>query len=233
MIKFLNTQSIESIEIHRQLCQVYKPNIMSKQMVRHWCRHFSGDHQSVHDEERCGRPSLINDDLVELVRQHVMENRCFTIMDLSSLFPQISRSLLHEIVTKHLHFKIWCARLVLKNLSLAHKIQRLGAVLTFLQLYHNDGNKFLDRIVTSDENWISHFTLETKHQSMHSGSSVRTKFKQTLSVQKVMCTVFWDKKDILFIDFLSHGETVNSDRYCVFINFWRCNFTFSEAFGIR
>ncbi|GFW24432.1 uncharacterized protein TNCV_606731 [Trichonephila clavipes] len=61
--------------------------------------------QSVHDEERSGRPSLINADLVEPVRQHVMENRRFTITELSSQFPQTSRSLLHEIATKHLLFK--------------------------------------------------------------------------------------------------------------------------------
>ncbi|KAJ4450185.1 hypothetical protein ANN_01592 [Periplaneta americana] len=48
----------------------------------------------------------------------------------------------------------------------------------------------------------------------HSGSPVRTKFKQTLSVRKVMCTVFWDRKGILLIDFLPRGETVNADRYC-------------------
>ncbi|KAJ4432873.1 hypothetical protein ANN_21512 [Periplaneta americana] len=32
--KFLNEQGIAPIEIDRQLCQVYGPNIMSKQMVR-------------------------------------------------------------------------------------------------------------------------------------------------------------------------------------------------------
>ncbi|KAJ4447519.1 hypothetical protein ANN_09526 [Periplaneta americana] len=40
----------------------------------------------------------------------------------------------------------------------------------------------------------------------HSGSPVRTKFKQTLSVQKVMCTVFWDRKGILLIDFLPRAR---------------------------
>ncbi|KAJ4443928.1 hypothetical protein ANN_05717 [Periplaneta americana] len=114
-------------------------------------RQFSEGRQSVHDEERSGRPSLINDDRVELVRQCIMENRRFTITELSSHFPQTSRSLLHEIVTKHLLFK------------------KVGA---------------------------------------------RTKFKQTLSVRKVMWTVFWDRKGILLIDFLPRGETVNADRYC-------------------
>ncbi|KAJ4430405.1 hypothetical protein ANN_22621 [Periplaneta americana] len=68
VIKFFTAQSIAPIEIHRQLCQVYGPNIKSKQMVRRWCRQFSEGRQSVHDEERSGRPSLINDDRVELVR---------------------------------------------------------------------------------------------------------------------------------------------------------------------
>ncbi|KAJ4449970.1 hypothetical protein ANN_01377 [Periplaneta americana] len=217
VIKFFNAQSIAPIEIHRQLCQVYGPNIMSKQMVRRWCRQFSKGRQSVHDEERSGRPSLINDGRVELVRQCIMENRRFTITELSSHFPQISRSLLHEIVTKHLLFKKVCARWMPKNLTPEHKMERLGAALTFLQRYHDDGDELLDRIVMGDETWISHFTQETKQQSMHwqhSGSPVRTKFKQTLSVRKVMCTVFWDRKGILLIDFLPKGETVNADRYC-------------------
>ncbi|KAJ4438157.1 hypothetical protein ANN_14096 [Periplaneta americana] len=194
-----------------KLCQVYGPNIMSKQMVRRWCRQFSQGRQSVHDEER------INDDRVELVRQCIMENHRFTITELSSHIPQISRSLLHEIVTKHLLFKKVCARWVPKNLTPEHKMQRLGAALTFLQRYHDDGDEFLDRIVTDDETFISHITPETKEQSMHwrhRGSPVRTKFKQTLSVRKVMCTVFSDRKGILLIDFLPRGETVNADSYC-------------------
>ncbi|GFV73649.1 uncharacterized protein TNCV_3200241 [Trichonephila clavipes] len=65
---------------------------MSKQMEHHWCRQFSEGRQSVHDEERSGRPSLIFVDLVELVRQRVMENRRFTITELSSRLPQISEN---------------------------------------------------------------------------------------------------------------------------------------------
>ncbi|GFV72655.1 hypothetical protein TNCV_411741 [Trichonephila clavipes] len=46
--------------------------------------------QSVQDEECSGRPSLISVDLFELVRQSVMENRRFTITELSSRFRKIS-----------------------------------------------------------------------------------------------------------------------------------------------
>ena len=38
----------------------------------------------MHDEEHSGRPSVITDDLLELVRERIMENRRFTVTELSS-----------------------------------------------------------------------------------------------------------------------------------------------------
>ncbi|PSN44342.1 hypothetical protein C0J52_11116 [Blattella germanica] len=111
VIRFLNMQNIALIEIHRQVCQVYGPEIMSKQMKRHWCRLFALKVVKVFImKSMVGRSSLINDDLIELVWQHIVENRQFTITELSNHFPQISQSLVHGIVTKHLLFKKLCAR---------------------------------------------------------------------------------------------------------------------------
>ena len=36
VMKFLNAQTIALIKIHHQLCQVYGPNVMSKQMACRW-----------------------------------------------------------------------------------------------------------------------------------------------------------------------------------------------------
>jgi len=52
----------------------------------------------VHDDARSGRSSLVNDDLVRKVNEKVHDDRRFTISDLSLHFPQISRTLLHDIV---------------------------------------------------------------------------------------------------------------------------------------
>ena len=41
----------------------------------------------MNDEERSGRLSIITDDLLELVWERIMENRRFTITELSSHFP--------------------------------------------------------------------------------------------------------------------------------------------------
>ena len=54
-------------------------------MVCCWCRQFTAGQQHVHDESS-GRPSIITDDLLELVQEHIMEDRHFTIMELGSHF---------------------------------------------------------------------------------------------------------------------------------------------------
>ena len=89
-------------EIHHQICQVYGDNVMSDGVVRKWVRMFNEGRENVHDEARSRRPSLVNDDLVRNVNERVRDDRCFTISDLPLHFPQISRTLLYDIVSIHL-----------------------------------------------------------------------------------------------------------------------------------
>jgi len=86
-------------EIHHQICQVYGDNAMSDGMVRKWVRIFNEGRENVHDEPRSGRPSLVNDDLVRKINERVRDDRRVTISDLSLHFPQISRTLLYDIVS--------------------------------------------------------------------------------------------------------------------------------------
>jgi len=44
-------------------------------------------------------PSLVNDDLLRKVNEKVCDDRRFTISDLSVHVPQISRTLLYDIVS--------------------------------------------------------------------------------------------------------------------------------------
>uniref|UniRef100_A0A670YLX0 Mariner Mos1 transposase n=1 Tax=Pseudonaja textilis TaxID=8673 RepID=A0A670YLX0_PSETE len=115
---------------------------------------FKNGRTNVHDEQR--------------IDDKIRENHRFTVTELSLSFPQISRSLLHEIVTQKLGYHKFGARWVPKILTENHKNQRMAASLTF---------------------------LETK-------------------LQKIMASVFGDRQGVLLIDFLEHGATINSVRYC-------------------
>jgi len=99
-ILFLNAKNRASAEIHRQLCDVFGEHAMSSSMLRRWVRLFNEGRENVHDGPRSGRPSVANEDLVRAVEEKIRESRRFTITPLSLHFPQISRSLLHKIVSE-------------------------------------------------------------------------------------------------------------------------------------
>ena len=217
VIRFLNAKGTTAAEIHRQICDVYGEGAMSGSMVRRWVRLFNEGRENVHDDERSGRPSLVNDEMVRAIEERIRGNRRFTITMISQDFPEISRSLLHEIVSEKLAYRKLCARWVPKQLTEEHKMKRRASALVFLTLYREQEDDFLNQIVTGDETWVSHTTPETKSQSMewrHTSSPVKTKFKRTISSRKIMCTVFWDRKGVLLVDFMPPGTTINSDVYC-------------------
>jgi hypothetical protein len=101
------------------------------------------------------------------------------------------------------------------------KKKRMGAALKILERYHRDGDKFLDHIITGDETWISHFTPESKRQSLewhHPRSpSKPRKFKQTLSNREIMATVVWDRKGVRLVEFMTRGTTINAESYCAIL----------------
>lgn len=75
----------------------------------------------------------------------------------------------------------------------------------------------MSRFVTMDESWVHHHTPESKQQSKQwkrSGSPTPKKAKCVLSANKVMASVFWDSKGVIFVDYLPKGETINSGYYC-------------------
>jgi histone-lysine N-methyltransferase SETMAR len=105
-----------------------------------------------------------------------------------------------------------------KMLTEVHKTQRMASALTFLQHYYDEGDKFLDKIVTGDETWVKFVNVETKEQSqqwMHTHLPLKPrKFKQSLSNRKLMATVFGDRKGVLLIEFMEPGITITSETHC-------------------
>ena len=87
----------------------------------------------------------------------------------------------------------------------------------FLTRCSEESNTFLSHVVTGAETWVSYATPESKQQSMewrHTSSPTKTKFKQTPSTRKIMCTVFWDGKGVLLVEFLPQGSTFNAGVSC-------------------
>jgi len=97
VIRCLNARNVLPSEIHHQICQVYGDNGMSDGMVRKWVRMFNEGRETLHDEARSGRPSLVNDDLVRKVNERVCDDRRFIVSYLSLHFPQIPKTRLYDL----------------------------------------------------------------------------------------------------------------------------------------
>jgi hypothetical protein len=77
-------------------------------------------------------------------------------------------------------------------LTESHKKNLMGAALTFLTRYSEEGDEFLGSIVTGDETWAFHHTPESK-QSMewrHTYCPMNKKFKTSPSTKKILANVF-------------------------------------------
>ena len=68
-----------------------------------------------------------------------------------------------------------------------------------LALFEADPASFLERFLTQDECWVHHSSPPPK------------KAKVVSSAGKVMASVFWDAKGIVFIDYLQKGQTINGE----------------------
>lgn len=62
---------------------------------------------------------------------------------------------------------------------------------TIFVRYAAEGDDFLNQIVIEDETWMAYVTLVPKQQSMewrHATSPNKVRFKQTISIRKIICT---------------------------------------------
>jgi histone-lysine N-methyltransferase SETMAR len=217
VIRFLTLQNNTASNIHQKLVEVYGSHVMSRQHVTKWVRLFKEGRTDIHDEARSGRPSAISDELVQKIEEQLRNDRRVTLDDLHEEFPDISRSLLGNIVSEKLGYKKLCARWVPRMLTPEHQQNRVTAAREFLDRFAQEGEAFLDSIVTGDETWVCHYTPESKRQSLqwrHSSSPATKKFKTTHSARKVMASVFWDRKGVLLVDFMLKGTTINAEAYC-------------------
>ncbi|UYV67138.1 hypothetical protein LAZ67_4004048 [Cordylochernes scorpioides] len=198
---------------------VYDEGCMSIQMFRRWHSWFLEGRQNVHDDERSGRPVTATDNAAFAAVRNVVEaDRRVTIDGIMIRMPpgiEIGRSSIGTIMSDVLNFRKVCERWVPRLLSENHKQQRMEAARAFLEMHRRDGDQLFSRIVTGDESWVHHSTLETKGQSMvwkKPEESAPKKAKVTISAGKVMAIVFWDCNGVLLVDYLPPNTTVNAAR---------------------
>ncbi|PNF20470.1 hypothetical protein B7P43_G07694 [Cryptotermes secundus] len=215
VIEFLTAEQIAPIDIHQHLLKVYRNNTVDVSTVRWWVVHFNSGESEVYDKSRHGCPcSVATPHNEHHLDQLIRTDRWIMTRELCARLNIGCNAL--EIMWGKLDYQKVCSRWVLRMLTQDHKTHQMEVCQDLLHKFEAEGEKFLDSIVTRDEMWCHHYKLESKRQSMkwqHLDSPRKKKFQTQPSAVKEMCTVFWYRLGVIFLDFLEVGETGNSEWY--------------------
>lgn len=124
-------------------------------------REFKGGRKRV--ENKNPRTNL-TDDSIRAVRDLIERDLQKTVEEMSSGVG-ISYGSVQSIITDELGFRKISVRWVLRMLTENHKLVRSEIAGRLLDRFQQEGEAFLKCIVTCDETWLHHYTVELKMTS--------------------------------------------------------------------
>jgi len=201
-------------EIHAILTETLGERAPSYSTVKNWVAQFKRGDFSTCDAPRPGRPETVTTpEIIDHIHELILEDRRISAKSIAEQLG-ISRERVGSIITEDLDRRKLSAKWVSKCPNADQKRQRCLSFEQLLEFFRSDPNNFLSRLVTMDETWLYHYDLDSKQQSMewrHSGSPRPKKFRVQNSTGKVLASIFWYHDGILLIDYLSKGQTMNTE----------------------
>lgn len=211
---FLRKKTIT--ETKKSLEKYYGDSGPSIKMIHKWFTDFRCGRTSTVDADRPGRPvEVTTPEMITKIHDIVLNDRRVKVREIADIVS-ISDERVRNILHSYLEMKKLSARWVPRLLTVDQKRTRVTISEECLAKFRLNKKDFMRRFITVDETWIHHHTPETKEQSKQwiaSGEPAPKKAKAVLSANKVMATVFWDARGVIYIDYLQKGKTINGEYY--------------------
>ena len=83
-----------------------------------------------------------------------------------------------------------------------------------LLIQRNKREPFLKKLITGDESWILYDNTGRKRSWSSRVKCPPTVARPGLHPKKVLLSIWWDWKGILYYQVLAKGQTINSEKYC-------------------
>jgi len=195
----------------RQACEklraVYGNNALQERQCQRWFTRFRAGNFDLNDASRSGRPIKVDDDKIKAL---IESNPRYTTREIAETL-KIQHSTVHDHLKKLGYaskLDIW----VPHELKEVHLTARINICDMLIKRQEND--PFLKRLITGDEKWIVYNNVVRKRSWCRRDDLPQATSKADIHQRKVMLSVWWDRKGVVFFELLPRNQTINSNVYC-------------------
>jgi len=101
-------------------------------------------------------------------------------------------------------------------LTVDHKRDCVTISKQYLEMFQRNPDKFLRRFTVNETSITSHSSRRNnQNNEFH---RVNLLWRRRRSAEKVMATVFWDARDIIYINYLASKQMINDDYYAALLD---------------
>jgi transposase len=159
VIKFNVLLGKSALECYKSLKEGLGTHAPSYETVRRWVNFIKNGREQTDDTPRSAAPTTVTDELhvnqVKFVLEGTRSISCAAIATEVRNSPES----VYRILTNSLGKRKVCAKWIPHVLNDDQRAMRALLANTHLQRWRNEGNAFLDRILTVDESWMHSFAL--------------------------------------------------------------------------
>ena len=164
-------------------------------------------------------------ELIGQIKNFMGKDRHVSIETIGAQFD-VSVGTVHTIIHEELKMRKICAKFVQRVLREDQKERCCHDSREMVKLINSDST-VLDALVACDENWICCYDPETKRQSSqwkHAGSPRPKKARESKSTLKLLMIPFFDSTGMIYMHWVTSGQTVNKEYYVEVLREFRKRF---------
>ncbi len=207
ILQYHYDQGENASQAREKICGVYGQDTLSKATAKRWFARFRSGNFDVKDAPRSGRPITEKvDEILEMIEQ----DRHISTYDIAK-----ELNIDQKTVLNHLHKAGYKKKLdvwVPHELTQKNLLDRVSICDSLLK--RNEIEPFLKRLITGDEKWIKYDNVVRKRSWSKRGEASQTVPKPGLTPRKVLLSIWWDWKGVVYYEVLQPGQTIDSNLYC-------------------